>query len=479
MACKDTYICIQVSHLGDLSISIMEFRQTVKLSIPRLISTVEMMRLVEGGSACIVAAALGCTWDEIEMDEQALRRMVSVFLETDSCMVYSDYDEIKEGTGRVCHPVTDYQFGSVRDDFDFGAVVVFHSQDAAEFLRIIESELPGLKYGAFYAFRLAMSRFGTFIHVRERLYTKKEKDLRISGVKQFDYVNPANRDVQVEMERVFTHYLKEENVYLPEVSGRVEFTPSESKMVASVIIPVKNRVRTIADAVRSALSQKTDFPFNVLVVDNHSDDGTSDVLSKAAAADPRLVHIVPERGDLMIGGCWNRAVFDSHAGTYAVQLDSDDVYSREDALQIIVDKLRKESLAMVIGSYQLTDFDLNPIPPGVIDHKEWTDGNGFNNALRINGLGAPRAFNVNVLRQTGGFPNVSYGEDYAVGLRITREYRLGRIYEVLYDCRRWSGNSDSSLSQEKINRNNEYKDMLRTLEMTARRNMMEDFEYDE
>ena len=446
----------------------MEHKQTAKLSIPRFFPVTELMRLINECETSVVALSVGCLWEDIEMDEMNFGRMRSLLDETESGMVYSDFDEIKKNGGRAHHPVIDYQYGSVRDDFDFGAVVMFRCSEAVAVLGELPSEIRGLKYGAFYALRLGLSVSRQLFHIREYLYARKESDSRSSGEKQFDYVNPANRDVQVEMEKIFTAYLKNVDVYMPALASRSLPHTSESETVASVVIPVRNRVKTIADAVRSALSQKTDFSFNVIVVDNHSDDGTSEILSALALEDSRLVHIVPESDSLMIGGCWNRAVFDPHCGEYAVQLDSDDIYSSEFTLQKVVDKFRSGSFAMVIGSYQLTDFDLNPIPPGVIDHKEWSDGNGHNNALRINGLGAPRAFSVSVLKSVGGFPNVSYGEDYAVGLRISREYPLGRIYEVLYDCRRWSGNSDAALSQEKINRNNEYKDMLRSIEMRAR-----------
>ncbi|MBQ0006371.1 MAG: glycosyltransferase family 2 protein [Alistipes sp.] len=446
----------------------MEHKQTAKLEIPRFLPLSELMRLMNECETSVVALCIGCQWGDIEMNETDFGRMRSLLEETESGMVYSDFDEIKEDGGRVHHPVTDYQYGSVRDDFDFGAVLMFHRDDAVAAMSEFASGMPDLRYGAFYALCLGMSGFRKFFHIREYLYARKEGDSRPSGEKQFDYVNPANREVQVEMEEIFTAYLKNVNVYLPELDVRPLPCGSGSETVVSVVIPVRNRVRTISDAVRSALSQKTDFAFNVIVVDNHSDDGTSEMLSAMALEDSRLIHIIPESDSLMIGGCWNRAVFDKRCGEYAVQLDSDDIYSSEFTLQKIVDKFRSGSFAMVIGSYQLTDFDLNPIPPGVIDHREWSDGNGHNNALRINGLGAPRAFNVSVLRSVGGFPNVSYGEDYAVGLRITREYRLGRIYEVLYNCRRWSGNSDAALSQERINGNNGYKDMLRSIEMRAR-----------
>lgn len=440
-----------------------------RVSIPRLCSFVEIRDAVTGCDTALVMLCVGCGRDEIDMDDSSARRMASLFCDSDAVMAYSDYGEIKGGE-RLSHPLIDYSLGSVRDDFDFGPVLLFSRYEAELALSEAESDFgeDGLKFGGVYALRLGLSRRGNFLHVRESLYTKNEKDVRLSGEKQFDYVNPSNRAVQIEMERIVTVHLEKIGALLPAPSGTPSGDSERGGVAVSVIIPVRNRVGTIADAVQSALSQKTDFPFNVLVVDNHSDDGTSEALDALASSDVRVVHIIPERCDLGIGGCWNRAVFDDRCGRYAVQLDSDDVYSSENTLQVIAGKMKEGNFAMLVGSYQLTDFDLNPIPPGVIDHREWTDENGCNNALRVNGLGAPRAFNTAVLRSVGGFPNVSYGEDYAVGLRITREYRLGRIYDVLYNCRRWSGNSDSSLSQEKLNRNNEYKDMLRTVEIGAR-----------
>ena len=315
-------------------------------------------------------------------------------------------------------------------------------------------------FGAMYDLRLRMAKK---VHIGEYLYTEVETDLRKSGEKQFDYVNPRNREVQVEMEKICTAYLKRAGAYLAPETKHIDHqheTPS-----VSVIIPVFNRVRTIADAVKSALSQECSFGYNVIVVDNHSTDGTAEIL--AGIDDSRLIVVTPERGDLGIGGCWNLAVHDSRCGLYAVQLDSDDVYKDSTTLQKIVDVFENEGCAMVIGAYEMTDFDMKPLPPGIIDHKEWTEDNGKNNALRINGLGAPRAFYVPLLREIN-FPNVSYGEDYAVGLRISREYHIGRIYEPLYCCRRWEGNSDAALDITRVNANNLYKDSIRTWEFEAR-----------
>ena len=329
------------------------------------------------------------------------------------------------------------------------------------------------QWGALYDLRLRMKNI---VHINEYLYTEIETDNRKSGEKQFDYVDPKNRQVQIEMEKICTEHLKRIGAWLPPVFKEVPFTsnlqddgtPSEQgPTTASVIIPVFNRVRTVKDAVESALSQKCDFPFNIIVVDNHSTDGTTELLSEMAAKDSRIVHLIPAKFDLGIGGCWNLAVHSEHCGEFAVQLDSDDVYSGPDTLTKIVNAFHEQNCAMVVGTYQMTDFNMNPIPPGVIDHREWTEENGRNNALRINGLGAPRAFWTPLLR-TINLPNTSYGEDYALGLRISREYRIGRIYDVLYCCRRWEGNSDAALDIDRVNANNLYKDRIRTWELTAR-----------
>jgi len=441
------------------------------IPIPRFLSYAELRDAMNGVTETYIALTPGAGEGEVSVSPRSLDRMAVLLEQSGTVMVYSDYFEIRPDGERVLHPLTDYQGGSIRDDFDFGYLVMLRTADAAAILEESEKMLGAkmLHSGAFYAFRLAASRMGMFLHIMEYMYSKVETDLRASGQKQFDYVNPSNRKFQIEMEQIATAHLVDIGVFLPERKGTVSPDMSmDTDMVATVVIPVKNRAATIMDAVNSALGQETEFPFNVIVVDNHSDDGTTALLAAAAERDSRLVHIIPESRDLMIGGCWNEAVFDVRCGRYAVQLDSDDVYSSADVLRKLVGLMKGENLAMAIGSYQLTDFSLSPIPPGVIDHKEWSDMNGHNNALRINGLGAPRAFDVPVLRSIGGFPDVSYGEDYAVALRISREYRIGRIYDVLYNCRRWEGNSDAALSQEKLNRNNAYKDMLRSLEMVAR-----------
>lgn len=404
----------------------------------------------------------------LEMGPAALDRFVSIAEDTKADMLYSDHYTLVAGQDgkpvRVSHPLIDCQKGALRDDFDFGSVLVFRS---ASFRRAVRSMDRDYRFGALYDLRLRMK---SIVHINEYLYTEVETDGRASGEKQFDYVNPRNREVQVEMEAICTEYLKRTGAWLkPEFKepDPADFDMSGFKVTASVIIPVFNRVRTVRDAVESALGQQCDFPFNVIVVDNHSCDGTTALLQEMADRDPRLVHVVPERMDLGIGGCWNTAVHHECCGEYAVQLDSDDVYSGPDTLQKVVDTFREQKCAMVIGSYMITDFDMNPIPPGIIDHREWTEENGRNNALRINGLGAPRAFWTPLLR-TLNFPNTSYGEDYAIGLRISREYRIGRIYDVLYCCRRWEGNSDAALDISRINANNLYKDRIRTWELEAR-----------
>ena len=401
--------------------------------------------------------------NEIVAGQNMESRLTQVARWSGADMVYSDHYDLyfeEDGTSRrENHPLIDCQAGALRDDFDFGQVILYRTE---AFLKAVSEMDPNLKFGALYDLRL---RLGRKVRVNEYLYSSTVSDLRASGEKQFDYVNPRNREVQIEMESICTEYLKRIGAWLPEREGVPAGSPAEFPLEASVIIPVFNRVRTVADAVRSALSQKTDFDYNVIVIDNHSSDGTAEILD--SIGDPRLVHLIPERNDLGIGGCWNLGISDPRCGRYAVQLDSDDVYSGPGTLQAVVDKFRQERAAMVIGSYLMTDFNMETIPPGIIDHREWTAANGHNNALRINGLGAPRAFDVDVLR-TIGFPNVSYGEDYAVGLRICREYRISRIWDPLYCCRRWEGNSDAALSIERVNANNLYKDRIRTWELEAR-----------
>lgn len=383
-------------------------------------------------------------------------------MDDDASMLYCDYNKIV-GDEIVEAPTIDYQIGSLRNDFDFGAVVAVRTSALKSYQTM---NLGSYEYAGFYQLRLALSRLGKLQHLCETLYTEQENDTRKSGEKQFDYVNPAQREVQIEMEKVCTEHLKRINGWLlPYKYEKIDLKKGKFPVEASVIIPVLNRAATIADAIGSLLSQKTDFKFNILVVDNHSTDGTGEIID--SFADSRVVHLVPESRTLGIGGCWNYAVQSKLCGRFAVQLDSDDLYSDENTLQRIVDEFYKQQCVMLVGTYRICNFKLETLPPGIIDHKEWTEENGRNNALRINGLGAPRAFYTPVIRKVG-FPNVSYGEDYAVGLQISRRYRVGRIYDVLYLCRRWEGNSDAALSHEKVNAHNFYKDSLRSQELVAR-----------
>lgn len=404
----------------------------------------------------------------VSFGASALERMLLVAEDADAAMVYSDRWQIEAGE-RKAHPVIDYQEGALRNDFDFGSLVLVRTSLLHKYAA--SDRERDYQWAGFYDFRLFLSREGTLFHLNEYLYTEEETDLRASGVKQFDYVNPANREVQIEMEQACTSHLRQIGALVDtNMYQEVDFEEQDFEQEASVIIPVFNRAKTIQDAVESALSQKTNFKYNVIVVDNHSTDGTGDILAslqQSHSVGDRLVVLKPERHDLGIGGCWNEAVNSVYCGRFAVQLDSDDLYSSPNTLQTIVDAFYKQRAAMMIGSYRMCDFDLNTLPPGLIDHKEWTDENGPNNALRINGLGAPRAFFTPLLRQVQ-FPNTSYGEDYALGLIFSRHYRIGRIYTELYLCRRWGGNSDAALSVEKVNANNLYKDRLRTIEVKAR-----------
>lgn len=400
-----------------------------------------------------------------DMSADALARMKRVADDTGALMVYADHYVVKDGI-REAHPLIDLQEGALRDDFDFGTVTLVRTDVLREFT---ERQSREYEYAALYAFRLYMQRKGLIFHLNEYLYTSEMLDMRKSGEKQFDYVNPRNREVQIEMEQAVTEHLTIIGALVDNKKYKEpQFTLGDFPVEASVIIPVFNREKTIADAVRSALSQEASFEYNVIVVDNHSTDNTGKILREIS--DPRLVVIVPERTDLGIGGCWNEAVYSKSCGRFAVQLDSDDLYSGPDTLQRIVDCFHEQRTGMVIGSYRMCDFDLQTLPPGIIDHREWTDDNGANNALRINGLGAPRAFFTPLLREVG-FPNTSYGEDYALGLWFSRTYRIGRIYDELYLCRRWGGNSDADLSIDKLNKNNSYKDKLRTIELLARKKM--------
>lgn len=414
---------------------------------------------------------------EIDLPQVSLRRMVEVAKATDAILLYSDYKVMNPDGSLTAHPLATYQGGSVRDDFDFGPQILIDLNALKEKLsdRPDAKEEYSSEHSGLYALRLFIASDlidkPGIVHLPEYLYVSTENDRRTSGEKQFDYVNPRNASVQKERERVFTQFLRDIKAALMPVSRLIDPDAGKFPVEASVIIPVRDRARTIAEAVESALSQDTPFDFNVIVIDNHSTDGTTEIVAKLATTNPRVIHLIPTRLDLGIGGCWDLAIRDRRCGRFAIQLDSDDKYKESTTLTQIVDCFRRERCAMVIGSYELTDFDGNPIPPGLIDHKEWTPDNGHNNALRINGLGAPRAFHTPVLREIG-VPNVSYGEDYALGLRISREYKIGRIYDSLYLCRRWQGNSDADLSQERVNANNRYKDWLRTVEIEARRKIV-------
>ena len=394
----------------------------------------------------------------------ALERMVRIADDTQAGMVYADYYAVTNGEKKN-NPLIEYQEGSLRDDFNFGSLLLYNTTALKNAtMRMRENYL----YAGLYDLRLKVSQKYPVVHINEYLYTEIEEDTRASGQKIFDYVDPKNRQVQIEMEQACTQHLKDVGAFLEPAFEKIEFNRGDFEYEASVIIPVRNRIKTIRDAISSVLMQKADFPFNLIVVDNHSTDGTTEAID-SFKNDERLIHIVPERDDLGIGGCWNMGVHHTKCGKFAVQLDSDDVYSGEDTLQKIINAFYEQNCAMVVGTYQMTDFHMEEIPPGIIDHREWTPENGRNNALRINGLGAPRAFYTPVLREIK-VPNTSYGEDYALGLNISRRYQIGRIYDILYLCRRWEDNSDASLDIVKMNAHNLYKDKIRTWELQARKN---------
>lgn len=436
----------------------IQFQDAKTLVTDKPLSTESMKQIAANLQEDYALIALHRT--SLEPGQFALERLADVARNTGASMVYSDYFEIREGNC-LNHPVTDYQQGSLRDDFNFGPVQLFRKDILKKYLTDVTGSWD---HAGFYALRLLASGIGEVIRIPEFLFTMKETDTRLSGEKLFDYVSRSAREKQVEMEEACTIHLKKLGALLSPPFKEVEFT-GNFPVEATVVIPVRNRAKTICDAVNSVLKQKTRFPFNLIVADNHSTDGTTALLQQYT--DQRLIHLIPDRTDLGIGGCWNEAVFHQQCGRFAVQLDSDDLYADENTLQKIVDKFYDEKCAMVIGSYQMCDFKLNPISPGLIDHKEWTPDNGPNNALRINGLGAPRAFYTPVLREIR-VPNTSYGEDYAVGLAISRTWKIGRIYEAIYLCRRWEDNSDASLDVQKMNAHDIYKDRLRTIELKAR-----------
>ena len=428
------------------------------LKIDNLFSSKTIINIIEKTNSEYI---LFLTQDTlIELGQYSLERFVYLAENTDSGMIYSDFTEI-HGEEKKFHSVIDYQMGSIRDDFDFGPLLFINKN------KITNSDLHNnYMYAGLFDLRLSLSRNSRIFRIPEFLYSTIAEDQRKSGEKLFDYVNPKNREVQIEMEIAATEHLKNIGAYLVPDFDQITFDEKFANE-ASVIIPVKNRVKTIGDAIKSVLNQKTNFKFNLFVVDNYSTDGTSEIIKKYADQDERVLHIIPLRKDLGIGGCWNEAVNNNNCGMFSIQLDSDDIYQDTNTLQNIVDTFHKENCAMVIGSYTLTDFNLNELPPGKIDHSEWTPDNGRNNALRINGLGAPRAYYTPALRKIK-IPNVSYGEDYAVALAFSRNYKIGRIYNSIYFCRRWDENSDAALSIDKQNINNTYKDRIRSIEIMAR-----------
>ena len=440
------------------------------IPLERNLSTEELKSIAERCSADYIL--LYTHAGSLHLSYRAIERMLRTATESRANWVYSHRYMVKQGE-TLAVPTNEYQEGSVRDDFDFGPLVLIRTEPLRQFLA---TEPASMQHAALYQLRLYISRTGLMAHINEYLYTEYEQDTRTSGEKQFDYVDPRNRQIQIEMEQTCTAHLKAIGAYIDHHTLQtINTAAGDFPYEATVIIPVKNRARTIGDAIRSVLSQETDFPFNLIVVDNHSTDGTTELIeedspnpSQGGEFQATIVHLIPERTDLGIGGCWDLAIRHPQCGRYAVQLDSDDLYSDPHTLQHIVDTFRRERCAMVVGSYRLCNFALETLPPGIIDHREWTAENGMNNALRINGLGAPRAFYTPVIREIG-FPNVSYGEDYAVGIAISRSYKLGRIYAPIYLCRRWEGNSDAALSPERVAAHNHYKDSLRTQEIRARK----------
>jgi GT2 family glycosyltransferase len=417
----------------------------------------------ETGADCLLWALSSAA----VLNPAGLRRLLDCARDSGASLVYSDYFDRKTDRSVASHPLIDYQPGSLRDDFDFGPIVLIPGKNLEGLPAAIRTEMPDLHHGGWYDLRLRLSERGPVVHLPEPLYQLPERNERSSGQRVFDYVDPGMMDYQQEMEQVASAHLKRIDAFLSPPSDPLVDDQVTYPLHASIVIPVKNRSRTIAEAVNSALTQETSFAFNVIVVNNHSEDGTSEILDELARCDERLVHLKPRRRDLGIGGCWNEAIFSTGCGRIAVQLDSDDLYDGKQVLERMTAEFDKNSYAMVIGAYTTVDFDLKPLEPGLVDHREWTDSNGPNNALRIAGLGAPRAFHVPTLR-TIGFPNVSYGEDYAVALRLCRSHPVGRIYDSLYWCRRWEENTDAELSLELKNRYDSYKDRLRTIEIAAR-----------
>ena len=457
-------VVVRIILIGDIGLNINSL-DLVHIPDGNLISTRTIREIARKISTRFTLIYTKCL--PLELGQNALSRMMQVSDVSKAGMVYSDYFEQQNGVVRA-HPVIEFQDGSLRDDFDFGSLMLYRT-DA--FVSATERMDQDFAFAALYDLRLKVSQNHKLVHLPEILYTELELDTRKSGEKLFDYVDPRNRSRQIEMEQACTSHLKSVGAWLPSIFREVIFNTDDFELEASVIIPVRNRAKTIGDAIKSVLSQETEFDFNLIIVDNHSTDGTTGLIQSYAELDDRIIHLIPKRKDLGIGGCWNEAVDHPLCGKFAIQLDSDDLYIDNKVIQSIVDTFYEQRCAMVVGSYQMVNFNLESIPPGLIDHKEWTPENGRNNALRINGLGAPRAFYTPVLREIM-IPNVSYGEDYAVGLAICRHFKIGRIYNPLYLCRRWDENSDSSLDIATMNTHNFYKDKIRTLELWARQQMV-------
>jgi len=450
-----------INQITALNIEPNENYKGKNLFIDNLFSSETIKKIADSAESEYVCLITKNT--SIDFSNYSLERYLNIAVNTNAGMIYSDYYEIKEGKTQK-HPVIEYQLGSLRDDFNFGPVW-FLKTEALK--KAVASSKEFYNAAGLYNLRLSISENYPIVRIPEYLYNAIESDNRKTGEKQFDYVDPKNISIQKEMEKAVTEHLKRIKAYLKPEFKQIKIDDYNFENEASVIIPVRNRAKTIGDAIKSVLNQKTNFSFNLIVIDNHSTDGTKEIIADLASKDKKIIHLIPERKDLQIGGCWNEGIMNEKCGRFAIQLDSDDLYYNEKTIQTIVDKFLEEKCAMVIGSYKLTDFNLEEIPPGLIDHKEWTPDNGRNNALRINGLGAPRAFYTPILREIK-IPNVSYGEDYAVGLEISRNYQIGRVYTPIYLCRRWEGNSDAALDVEKENANNYYKDKVRTIEVMAR-----------
>ena len=440
-----------------------QYPQTVILNVDSPVTTETLLRFQNRIDTEFILYFI--KHNKFDFSQETFDKFFQTAERTGAGMIYSDYFERKGGRLSP-HPLIDYQSGSIRDDFDFGSFVMIRTSAFKHSLLQVKKKF---EYAGFYDLRLRISRTFPIHRISEFLYTINEAEELKPEERVFEYVNPKNRQAQLEFEKVATEHLKEIGASCGTEFKTVDINSSNFNAEASIIIPVKNREKTIAQALESALNQKTDFNYNIIIVDNYSSDGTTKIINDFAKVDSRIVHLIPERKDLLIGGCWEVAIQNSKCGRFSVQLDSDDIYQEENTLQKIIDKFRSERCAMVIGTYKLTDFNLNEIPPGIVDHKEWTDDNGPNNALRINGLGAPRAFFTPLLRQIE-IPNVGYGEDYFLGITISREYRIGRIYEPIYICRRWADNTDAKVDIFKSNANNYYKDSIRTLEITIRQN---------